>query len=86
MFEHAYDILVVVLSVMLFISLTVAIVVGVFIAKLVRSLRRISDKAVLIVDEAEVTVNSIRQHATIAGLARMASWAIGTFHKSKKGE
>ena len=86
MIGHAYDILVIVLSVTLFILLVVSIVVGVFVAKLVKSLRRIAEKGVMIVDKAEATVTSIQETANLAGLAKLASGFMSFFSKSKKRE
>ncbi len=86
MIANAYDILVIILSVTLFILLVISIVVGIFVAKLVKSLRRIADKGVLIADKAEVTMNSIQESANIAGLARVIGGFMGMFSKSKRGE
>lgn len=86
MIEHAYDILVVILSITLFVLLVISIVVAVFVAKLVKSLRRIAEKGVLIADKAEATVSNIQEKASIAGLARVFSGLMNVFSKSKKGE
>ena len=86
MIGHAYDILVIVLSVTLFILLVVSIVVGVFVAKLVKSLRRIAEKGVLIADKAEASVTNIQETASLAGLAKLASGFMSLISKSKRGE
>lgn len=86
MIGHAYDILVIVLSVTLFILLVVSIVVGIFVAKLVKSLRRIAEKGVMIADKAEATVTNIQETASIAGLAKLTSGFVSLFSKSKRGE
>ena len=86
MIGHAYDILVIVLSVTLFILLVVSIVVAIFVAKLVKSLRRIAEKGVLIADKAEATVTNIQETANLAGMAKLASGFMALFSKSKKGE
>jgi hypothetical protein len=86
MIEHAFDILVIVLSVALFILLIIAIVASIFIIKLVKSLRHIADRGVLIVDKAEETVDTIRQSASVAGVANALGSIAALFRKSKKGE
>lgn len=86
MIGHAYDILVIVLSVTLFILLIVSIVVGVFVAKLVKSLRRIAEKGVLIADKAEATVTNIQETASLAGMAKLINGIVSLFSKSKRGE
>lgn len=86
MIQHAYDILVIILSITLFILLIISIVVGVFVAKLVKSLRRIADKGVLIADKAEETVTNIQESANLAGLAKMVTGLVSVFSKSKRRE
>lgn len=86
MIPNAYDILVIILSVTLFILLIISIVVGIFVFKLVKSLRRIADKGVLIADKAEATMSSIQESANIAGMARVIGGFMGMFNKSKRGE
>lgn len=71
---------------MLAIFLVIGIVVGVFIAKLVRSLRRIADKGVLIADKAETAVSNLQTGAGVAGIARGIDWFMKMFTKSKRGE
>lgn len=86
MIENAFDILVIILSAALFIFLIIAIIAGIFVVKLVKSLRHIADRGVLIVDKAEQTVATIQQSASVAGVANALGSIAALFRKSKKGE
>lgn len=86
MIEHAFDILVIILSTALFILLIISIVAGVFIVKLVKALRHIAEKGALIADKAEQTVESLQYNANIAGMANAFKSIFSLFRKSKKGE
>ncbi len=82
--EHAFDILVIVLSIVLFILLVVAIIATIFIVKLVRSLRKIAEKGVHIADKVEQTAESIKESANVAGLVRAAGEVVTLVGNSKK--
>lgn len=77
----AFQILVIVLSIMLAIFLTISIVVTVHIYKLVKSLREVATKGGAIVDRVEEIGEAFAKNAGAAGLMKML---IKFIAKSKK--
>ena len=78
----AFQILVIVLSIMLAIFLLLAVIATVFILKLVKNLKQISDKAVYLVDNASTVAATMKKAAAPAVVAKFIAEQIG--HAIKK--
>ncbi len=84
--ETALHILVIILSTTLFIALVISIVVGVFVVKLVKALRQITEKGEQLVDTAEETVTNIRQNVGAVGVIHSLTQLVKMINKVKKGK
>lgn len=80
----SYDILVIMLSVMLAIFLTLSIVALVFIIKILRNVRSITQKAEQIADKAEHITEFFQQTAGPVAVGRMISNITEMFKKNSK--
>lgn len=81
----SYDILVIMLSVMLAIFLTLGIVVMVFVIKILKNIRVITEKAEQIADKAEHITEFFQQTAGPVAVGRMISNITDMF-KNKKSK
>ncbi|MCA9328039.1 hypothetical protein KDA14_05915 [Candidatus Saccharibacteria bacterium] len=82
----AYEILVVVLSVLLGIFLTLSIIVVVFVLRLVQTLRTIVEKGERVVDAAEEIGSTLRKNAGAAVLIKMLMKFVANMNKSGKSK
>jgi len=79
----AFDIIVIILSSVLFIFLVLAISVTVMVLKLVKALRKIVAKGERLVDSAEAIGETLREHAGAANIIRLLMGFVSNF--SNKG-
>lgn len=82
----AFEILVVVLSVLLGIFLTLSIVVVVIVLRLVKTLRTIVEKGERVVDAAEEIGSTLRKNAGAAVLLKMLMKFVANMNKSGKSK
>lgn len=80
----AFDIIVIILSSVLFIFLVLAIAVTVMVLKLVKALRQIVAKGEQLVDSAEAIGETLRRNAGAASIVRMLMHFVGSFSKSRR--
>jgi hypothetical protein len=83
--EHAESILVIITSSLLSLLLIVGIVVAVFIVKLVRSIRRIADKAEDLIDSAESVTDAFRNASGPLALLKTVQNIISMVNDHKRG-
>lgn len=82
----AFEILVVVLSVLLGIFLTLSIVVVVIVLRLVKTLRTIVEKGERVVDAAEEIGTTLRKNAGAAVLLKMMMKFVANMNRSGKSK
>ena len=70
---NSYDVLVVILSIMLTIFLLLAIVATVYIVKLTKNLKEISDKAKELVDDASTVASTMKKAAAPTVVAKFVA-------------
>ena len=80
----AFQILVIILSILLGVFLVISIVVGVLTYKLVKSLRDIAAKGGAIVDRAEEIGQTLAKNAGAVGLLKMLVKFIVTAQKARR--
>ncbi len=77
----AFDIIVIILSSVLFIFLVLAICVTIMVLKLVKALRGIVAKGEQLVDSAEAIGEVLKRNAGAAGILRMLMQFVSSFKK-----
>ena len=83
--ELAFQIIVIMLSVMLALFLGIAIASTMLVFKLIKELRLIVEKGDQLIDSAGEISNTIKRNAGAASLLKMLLSAVTTINKVKKG-
>ena len=80
----AFEILVLVLSILLGMFLVVGIIVGVIVAKIVSDIRHITQKATIAADNIEHAAEFFKKTSSAAAITKMIGNAIDVFRKGKQ--
>lgn len=83
--ENAFEIIVVILSAVLFVFLVIAIVATVYVVKLVKALRALAERGEVLVEKVESVGDTIRENASAVGLLRIVTSAVRMISKAKRG-
>lgn len=80
----AFEILVLILSIMLAIVLLIGIIAGVFFVKIIKDIRHITEKAANAADNIEHAAELFKNTSSVAAITKMIGNAVGFFNKSNK--
>jgi len=80
----AFEILVIVLSVLLGILLIVGIVVGILFVKIIKDIRNITEKASLAADNIEHVAELFKNTSSVAAITKVVANAVHMFKKNKE--
>lgn len=83
----SYDILVIILSVLLGILLFIAVIVGIFLVKIIKDIRHITQKAAIASDSIEHAAQLFKSTTSLAAITKVVGNAVDLFaHKRSKKE